>query len=108
MLIAAERSDILDDEIGRYISAGYRLQARGATTAQLVKPKDFSVVAAILGLLFLVVVWGIFGPMGLVFGLFICLITYMSQCDMAVYLSVDVAGVIHVRGDAIPEPKQAH
>jgi hypothetical protein len=90
----AERSAILDTEIERYITAGYRLMARTATTAQLVKPKSFNLGCAILGLLFLLV------------GLVLYLLLYLGQRDLAVYLSVDEDGVIHVRGNAIPEPRR--
>jgi hypothetical protein len=93
MLSEAERTAILEPEIERYIVAGYRLQIRTTTTAQLVKPKSFDVGCAIFGLLFLLV------------GLLIYLLMYLAQKDKAVYLSVDDQGVIHVRGDAIPEPR---
>ena len=85
MLNEAERSSILDAEVERYVIQGYRVTARTATTAQLIRPKTFNIVAAILWLLLLVV------------GLLIYLLIYAAQSDEAVYLSVDPDGRVERR-----------
>lgn len=82
MLSEAERSAILDAEIQRFIMQGYRVSARTATTAQLIRPKTFNAVAAILWLLVLLV------------GLLIYLLIYATQSDDAVYLTVGPDGTI--------------
>lgn len=89
MLTEAERSAILDAEIMRWVANGYRLQARTATTAQLIRPKTFSVALAILGLLFLVI------------GLIAYLLWYAAQADESLYLMVEEDGHISGHGDGI-------
>ncbi len=85
MLSEAERSAILECEIERYVMQGYRVTARTATTAQLVRPKTFNVVAAILWLLVLLV------------GLLVYLLIYAAQADEAIYLTVEPDGRIERR-----------
>jgi hypothetical protein len=77
------RAAILDKEVQKYIWRGYRVVSRTPTTAQLVKPKQFSIILAILGLIIAVV------------GLVIYLIIYMAMRDSQVYLTVDENGRIH-------------
>lgn len=85
MLSEADLTSALEAEIQRFIAQGYRVTARTATTAQLVRPKSFNVALAILGLLFLVI------------GLLIYLIVYASTQDDAVYLTVRPDGTIDRR-----------
>ena len=77
------RAAILDKEIQNYVWRGYRVVSRTPTTVQLVKPKQFSLILAILGLLIAVV------------GLVIYLLIYASMKDSQVYLTVDEKGHIH-------------
>ena len=79
-LSEAERQAILDAEIQQYAALGYRVAARTATTAQLIRPKTFNVTAAILWALFLLV------------GLLIYLLIYTAAADDAVYLAVEPDG----------------
>ena len=65
-----ERSEILGREINRYVRQGYRVVSRTDTTAQLVKPKEFSLFWAIIGFLFLYLLY------------------YLSKKDETLYLEV--------------------
>lgn len=94
-LTESERGAILDDEIRRYVARGYRVQARTATTAQLIRPKSFSVAAAIFWALFLLV------------GLIIYLLIYAAQKDEALYLSVDERGNVVRQGSGGTASDQA-
>lgn len=85
MFDESSRQAILDKEVEWYVRHGYRVTARTATTAQLVKPKRFSLILALLGLLLLIV------------GLVIYLLIYASMGDSTVYLSVDPEGKLHRR-----------
>ena len=80
-----ERSAILDKEIERYIRSGYRVVSRTPTTAQLVKPKGFSIIIAFLAFLILIV------------GLVLYLLWYLAKRDSQVYLTVDERGKVHRR-----------
>lgn len=82
MLSEAERSAILDAEIQRYVALGYRVASRTATAAQLIRPKTFSVAAAVIWTLVLIV------------GLLIYLFMYMAQSDETVYLTIDESGAV--------------
>lgn len=93
MMTEAERSAILDAEIMRWVTGGYRLQTRTATTAQLVRPKTFSVALALLGLLLFV------------FGLVAYLLWYVAQSDESVYLAVGEDGTISGSGAGIRQLK---
>ena len=77
------REAILDREVAAYVRRGYRVISRTPTTAQLLKPKTFSLILAFIGLLIAVV------------GLLIYLIFYFASRDSQVYLTVDVNGKIH-------------
>jgi cell division septal protein FtsQ len=79
----SSREAILDREVQNYVRRGYRVVSRTPTTAQMVKPKKFSLILALLGLLIAVV------------GLVIYVIIYMAMGDSQVYLTVDVNGKIH-------------
>jgi hypothetical protein len=88
-LSAAERTRILDEEIGAYAQRGYRVVTRSATTAQLRKPKVFSFLWAFAWFL-------LFGV-----GLFVYVLYYAAKQDAAIYLSVSEAGEVEVAG-ALP------
>src|SRR5690242_16467895 len=94
-LTEAERSAILDEEIKRWVANDYRLQTRTATTAQLVRPKTFSVALAVMWLLCLVV------------GLLIYLLIYLAQSDETVYLVVEEDGTISGSGTGIRQRRAA-
>lgn len=85
MMDTATRESLLDQEIQGYVRRGYRVVGRTPTTAQLVKPKQFSLLLALLGLLFVVV------------GLVVYLLIYLTMHDIQVYLEVDAKGKIHRR-----------
>jgi hypothetical protein len=81
----ARRAAILDAEIERYVALGYRVQARTATTAQLVRPKTFSAG------------WAIFWLLMLFVGLLIYLLYHVSKSDATVYLTVDEDGEVRAQ-----------
>lgn len=87
MLSESDRAAILDDEVQRYILRGYRVINRTATSVQLVRPKRFSLVAALAWLLLL----GI--------GLLIYLMSYAGQRDEAMYITVNADGRIMRSGN---------
>lgn len=66
----------LQQEIARYVKQGYRIQFQTETTAQLVKPKSFSILGAILGA---VILYGLY---------------YLSKRDRIVYLEIDARGQV--------------
>ncbi len=81
------RRAALQARINQYLSQGYRVVSQTDTTAQLVRPKKFSCLIAVLALLVLVI------------GLLIYLFYYMGKKDDSVYLTVDDYGrVIERRG----------
>lgn len=71
-----ERSEILSREINRYVKRGFRVLSKTDTTAQLVKPKEFSFLWALLWFF-------LFG-----IGILVYLFYYMSKKDLAIYLEV--------------------
>lgn len=75
-----ERTFVLNRAIVPYIKRGYRVASRTETTAQLVKPKKFSFLWAVL--------WTLAFGVGLVFYLFY----YAAKRDKVVYLEVDERG----------------
>lgn len=78
----AARAALLDQEIGKYARQGYRVITRTPTTAQLVRPKKFSLLWALI--------WTI-----TVAGLIIYIIWYLAKRDSQIYLTVDANGRIH-------------
>ncbi len=78
----SERSDALSLEINKYARLGYRVVSRVETSAQLIKPKEFNFVAALLWFL-------LFG-----IGILIYLFYYLSKNDDAVYLTVSKNGKV--------------
>ena len=77
-----ERTRQLDVEVGNYLQAGYFVQHRTPTTAQLFMPKHFSFLWALLWFL----VFGI--------GIIVYLIYYAAKKDLGVYLEVDEYGAV--------------
>ncbi len=80
-----ERRTILQREINNYVRRGYRVVSQTDTTAQLVKPKRFSLL------------WALFWFLMLFVGLLIYLLYYISKKDNTVYLEVDEYGHIKRR-----------
>jgi hypothetical protein len=78
----AERSRELEEEITQYMSDGFFVRQRTATTAQLVRPKRFSFVWALLWFL-------VFGV-----GIIVYLIYYAAKQDEGRYVEVDEYGAI--------------
>jgi len=78
----AERTKILDKAVRKYARRGYRVESKTDTTAQLVKPKKFSFLWAVLWFLLLGV------------GLIVYLIYYWAKRDDQVYLEVNEQGKI--------------
>jgi hypothetical protein len=78
----AERSRELEEEIAQYMSDGFFVRQRTATTAQLVRPKRFSFVWALLWFL-------VFGV-----GIIVYLIYYAAKQDEGRYVEVDEYGAI--------------
>ncbi len=71
----------LQEHINWYVGQGYQITAQTETSAQLVKPKQFSLIWALLWLL----VVGV--------GIFVYLAYYIAKKDKAVYLSVSDGAV---------------
>jgi len=78
----AERSQELEEEIAKYMSEGFFVRQRTAYTAQLVRPKRFSFVWALLWLL-------VFGV-----GIVVYLIYYAAKQDEGRYVEVDEYGTV--------------
>jgi hypothetical protein len=76
----AERSRLLDEAIQGYLFRGFFVRLRTQTTAQLVRPKRFSFIWALLWFL-------LFG-----IGIIIYLIYYAAKRDEGIYLQVDEYG----------------
>ena len=77
-----ERSAILDAEVMKSARRGYEVRSRTQTTAQLVKPKKFSFIWALVWFL-------LFG-----IGLIVYLLYYWGKRDQTIYLEVDERGKI--------------
>ncbi len=73
---------ILQAEINRYVKKGYRVTSQTARSAQLVKPKKFSIIWAMVWLLLVVLPFVIY------------LIYYTAKRDQQLYLTVDEQGKI--------------
>ena len=83
-----QRSAILNEHIGQLVRSGYRVTSRTQTTAQLVKPKEFSLLWALVWLLVTLCVFGL--------GIIIYLFYYLAQKDQTAYLEVDPYGDVNV------------
>jgi len=80
-----QRRAILEREILKYVRQGYRVAAQTDTTAQLVKPKQFSCLLATILLLLILL------------PLIIYIFIYMASKDQTVYLTVDDQGKVQRR-----------
>ena len=78
----AERVAALDEEVATYAREGFSLRQRTATTAQLVKPKRFSFLWALVWFLMLGV------------GLVVYLLYYAAKRDEGRYVEVDEYGAV--------------
>jgi hypothetical protein len=78
----AERSRELEEEIAQYMHEGFFVRQRSATTAQLIRPKKFSFIWALLWFL-------LFG-----IGIVVYLIYYAAKQDEGRYVEVDEYGTV--------------
>jgi hypothetical protein len=78
----AERNREFEEEIAQYLHEGFFVRQRTATTAQLVRPKKFSFIWALLWFL-------LFG-----IGIVVYLIYYAAKQDEGRYLEVDEYGAV--------------
>jgi hypothetical protein len=78
-------SNALDAEIRRYTAAGYRVVSQTSTSAQLVKPKTFSLVWSILWFL----VCGV--------GVLVYIFYYLAKQDTIVHLSLNDDGTVRAQ-----------
>jgi len=81
-LSAEQRRAILDREIAYYVRHGYRVVSRTDTAAQLVKPKRFSFLWALL--------WFLLAGGGLA----VYLIYYAAKRDAQVYIEIEPSGKV--------------
>ena len=72
----------LQEHIGWYVRQGYRVVSQTETSAQLVRPKQFSIMWFLLGLLAVGV------------GAVLYIIYYMMKRDATVYLTVQPDGTV--------------
>lgn len=79
------RVDVLDKEVMQYVKRGYRVVSRTPTTAQLVRPKVFSRL------------WAILWTCVFLVGFLVYLTWYLAKRDQQVYLTVDDKAKIHRR-----------
>ena len=84
-LTIEQRRAILQQEINKYVKQDYRVVSQTDTTAQLVRPKKFSCLIAVLALLVVVI------------GFIIYLIYYASKKDDQIYIEVDENGKVRIR-----------
>lgn len=80
-----QRRAILDREIQSYVRKGYRVLSQTDTSAQLVKPKKFSLILAVLLLILMVLPFVIY------------LLMYVAAKDKTVYISIDSDGKVSRR-----------
>ena len=80
-----QRRAILQQEINKYVKQDYRVVSQTDTTAQLVRPKKFSCLIALLALLIVVI------------GFIIYLIYYVAKRDDQIYIEVDENGKVRIR-----------
>jgi hypothetical protein len=79
-----QRREILQREIHKYLRRGYRVISQTDTTAQLVKPKEFSCLWFLINMLLLI-------------GWIFYLAWYWSKRDTQVYIEVDINGSVKIR-----------
>lgn len=75
-----ERTGILERHIGEWVKRGYQVVSRTDTTAQLVKPKDFNFL------------WAILWFLALGIGIVVYLLYYLAKKDRMIYLEIDLFG----------------
>jgi hypothetical protein len=85
ILTIEQRRAILEQMIQKYVRLGYRVLSQTDTSAQLVKPKQFSCLVATILLLLLIL------------PLLIYLFMYMAEKDRTVYVTVDEYGRVQQR-----------
>jgi hypothetical protein len=83
-LTIEQRREILQREINKYLRQGYRVISQTDTTAQLVKPKEFSCLWFLINALLLI-------------GWIFYLLWYWSKRDKQIYIEVDVNGKVRTR-----------
>jgi hypothetical protein len=81
-LSAAQRQEILKQEIARYVGHGWVVVNETETSANLVRKKRFSFWWALLWFLFLIV------------GLIVYIFYYLSKDDETLYIDVDSSGKV--------------
>lgn len=79
------RRNVLEQEIQSYVRKGYRVLSQTDTSAQLVKPKKFNALLAILLLIMMVLPFIVY------------LLIYMAAKDKTVYITVDPQGRVQRR-----------
>ncbi len=80
-----QRRAILEREIQSYVKKGYRVLSQTDTSAQLLKPKRFSWLLAIILLILMVLPFLVY------------LLMYIGAKDKTVYITVDAQGKISRR-----------
>lgn len=78
-----QRREILQREINGYLKRGFRVVSQTETSAQLLKPKVFSLL------------WAFLWFLGFGIGIIVYIIWYMAKRDETVYIEVDDKG--HVK-----------
>lgn len=71
---------ILQAEVNRYVGKGFRVTSQTPRTAQLIKPKKFSVIWAVIWFVLMLLPFVIY------------LLYYVAKRDQQVYLTVDEQG----------------
>lgn len=84
-LTTDERKNILEQRLQGYAKEGWRIASQSDTTAQLMKPKQFNFVLAVIFLLL--------GGIPFVIYLF----WYLAAKDKTLYLTVDLDGTVRVQ-----------
>lgn len=82
MLPMEQRTAILDKEVKSYVKQGYRVLSQTPTSAQLVKPKKFNLLIALICLILAVLPFVLY------------LLWYLAAKDSTVYLTVDEQGKV--------------
>lgn len=77
------RTEILQREVNKYIGQGYRVVSQTDTTAQLVRPKQFSCLWFLINA-FLIIGWIFY------------LLWYWSKREEQIYIEVDLVGNIKI------------
>ena len=78
------KAEILQKAVNNYTRMGYRVTSQTSDTAQLIKPKKFSCLLAVILLLLIIL------------PLIIYIFMYMAQKDETVYLRVDDLGALYI------------